>query len=216
MKKIIPALIAVTTISGISHAAEAPAPVVEQSRQNYISVGPALARMSYKINGAKADGEDPRNFFGPVFNYGRYFGESSVGVHELGVQAGLLGASEETSQVTTSAVEAPVLAVYNYNFKLGDTTRLYLGPRLGYSIIGLAVDDDLTNFRDSDSDLAFKYGVGIGIKQQFNKRFGMAVGYEYSRASSTNYSFSDNGTTITAKLTDMSSHLVVVSFAWTF
>src|ERR1043165_2554700 len=136
MKKIIPTLIAVTAVTGLARAAETPAPVVEKSVQNYISVGPAIARASYKINGAKADGEDPRNFFGPVFNYGRYFGESSVGVHELGVQVGLLGASEEASQVTTTVIEAPVLAVYNYNFKLGETPRLYLGPRVGYSIVG--------------------------------------------------------------------------------
>lgn len=216
MKKIIPGILAVTALASLTHAAETPEPVVEKSAKNYLSVGPALARLSYKINGDKAESGDPRNFFGPVFNYGRYVGESSVGAHEFGVQAGILGSSEEESQVTTDAIEIPVLAVYNYNFKLGDTTRLYLGPRAGVSLIGVALDDDVSNFRAADSDLAFKFGVGIGIKQQFTKRFGMAVGYEYSRATDTSYSLTDNGTTINAKLTDMSSHLVVISFAWTF
>lgn len=209
---IVPALL----LAGVAHAQQPPAPATPVEAPNYISVGPAYARFDYKITGDKVGSGDSRNFFGVVFNYGRYFGESSVGVHEFGVQAGILGASEKDAGATVSTVEAPIVAVYNYNFKLGDSTRLYLGPRAGISVIGLAVDDDSTNFRESDSDVAAKFGVGVGIKQQIGKTFGIAVGYEYARYTSTSFRLQDSGATVDADIRSMNSHLFAVSATWTF
>lgn len=216
MKKIL-TLGSVLALAAFARADETTAPVTTpEARANYISVGPAYARFDYKINGVKAGSDDPRNFFGVVFNYGRYFGESSVGVHEFGVQAGVMGASEKNNGVIVAAVEAPLVAVYNYNFKLGDSTRLYVGPRAGVTTLGLAVHDDNTNFRESDTDIAAKFGAGFGIRQQFTQLFGMAVGYEYSRTTDTSFHLSDSGTTYDAKLKDLESHLVVISATWNF
>lgn len=218
MKKLL-TLGSALALAAFAHADEAPAPVATpETPANYLSVGPAYARFNYNVTGTGvAPGtKRSRDFYGVVFNYGRYFGESSVGLHEIGVQAALMGTQKKDNGTILTAVEAPIVAVYNYNFKLGDSTKLYVGPRAGVTTIGLAVDNDTTNFRESDTDIAFKYGAGIGLKQQFTKLFGIAVGYEYSRTTDTSFHMSDSGSTFDAKLKDIDAHLVVISATWNF
>lgn len=218
MKKITPALL-LATLAGTSLALAGespPPPTPETGAKNHLSVGPAYARFDYKIDNAALDSFKPRDFGGVVVAYGRHFGESSFGVHELGAQAGVLASSSKNNGTLVAVIEAPLVAAYNYNFKLGDTTRLYLGPRAGFTVIGLAVDNDSTNFSRADSALAGKFGAGIGVKQQFTKRFGMSVGYEYSRITRTDFSLQDSGTTINAEFGDMNTHLLAASFVWTF
>lgn len=217
MNKIVLTALSVLAVAGYARA-QAETPVVEtkseSSGRNYISVGPAYGRVDYHDTPGVPD--DLKDYFGVVFNYGRYFGESSVGTHEIGVQAGFLGAWDEQNSVTTYATQSPLVAVYNYNFKLGDSTILYVGPRAGFVVAGFGIDDDNTNFRDYDTDIAFRYGAGIGIKQKFTKHFGMAVGYEYSRTGSTSYSLSDSGTSLNASVDNTDMHLIAISAAWTF
>ena len=198
--------------------AEEPVPVVvppsDNGGSNYISVGPTYGRANFSDTAGLPS--DLKNFYGVTFNYGRYFGESSVGVHEVSVQAAALGAYDKSGSVRTTLGEAPVLASYNYNFKLGDTTKLYIGPRVGFAVTTLGIDDHSNDFDQIDSDVAFRFGAGIGIRQRFTAHFGMAIGYEYSRTGSTSYSLSDSGTTINASLGHSDMHALVISAAWEF
>ncbi len=233
IKHLIPALL----LSPLAFAETAPAPEsaatptvistttpvyaaapVERTRANHLSVGPSFTRMDYRltVNDARDTRNNPRNFFGPEFTYGRYIGESSVGFHEVGARLAIRMGSVDNGPTSTAVVEVPFLAQYNYNFRLGDTTRLYLGPRLGFSGMGLGVADDATDFFDVDSDTSAKFGAGIGLKQQFTKLFGMSFGYEYLRGTSTRFSLRDNGVSVTARITNPESHTLAISATWTF
>lgn len=199
-------------------ASEAPVTGAERARHNYLSVGPAYSHSSYDftLNGVDASDSAPENFGGVVFNYGRLFGESSVGVHEIGAEVAVRFGGTKKNDTTTGLVEMPFLASYNYNFKLGEDTRLYLGPRVGFSAVGLSIKNDPANFDQSDGDIAGKFGAGIGVKHNFTKLFGMAVGYEYSRTTSTDFNLRDSGTSVDAKVGAMNTHLIFISAAWTF
>ncbi len=197
---------------------KAPAPAVEKTRPHRLAVGPAFTRADYdlKVNGAMTNDFAPENLFGIAVEYGYRFGETSVGFHEVGAHTALLLGSTDNGPVTTALAEMPLLARYNYNFKLGDSTRLYVGPRLGFTSIALGIEDENTDFLESDSDGAASIGAGIGLRHDFSKRFGIALGYEYTRSTSTSFSLKDSGTSYDAKISSHEAHQVSLSAAWLF
>lgn len=191
----------------------APAPVARE-RSNYMAVGPAFERVWYNLNGvaAKSADGDPTFLSGVNFEYGRYFGKSSVGTHEVGVSAAMLGGTEETpAGVDVTLVEVPVTAYYNYNFRVGESTTLFVGPRAGLVLVNLGLDGGVYD-NDSDSDVAFKYGIGLGLKQQFSPRFGMTLGMDYSRYTDTDFRVVASRFSIS----EMDSFKFYAAFAWTF
>lgn len=220
MNKII--LTATALAAATALAQEAPAPATPRERNNYIAIGAAYQKLDYKVNGVNASESngDVEDQGGITFDYGRYFGRSSLGMHEAGVNISIM-----TGTLTTeygpgipddemTLTEGSVSAYYNYNFQVANKTQIYVGPRLGFGSIMGEFDD---GYDKTEADDQFvKYGIGIGVKQKFTDSFGITLGLEYSAYSDTKLAYDGAYSGYSEKFTDMSSTKVFISAAWNF
>lgn len=181
---------------------------------NYIAVGPVYQTLSYKINGVKADKNlgDVTRLLGLSFDYGRYFGRSSIGVHEAGVTfTGMSGDNTYAGNKVT-LTEGVLSAFYNYNFQVGQKTLIYVGPRLGVAAFDAELDFAGGGSGSGDGATT-RFGIGVGVKQKFTETFGMTLGLEHAAYADFDMDY-DSG--FTGKVTDASSTKVTLSFAWNF
>lgn len=227
MKPLISSTILAFAACASSFAATAPEPIHATSASGaYLTLSGAYARASgtQNITVSGVDlGESNRgsvDFFGAELSGGAYFGESSIGMHQVELTTGLLGGSKAVDIIGNDTeftyLAAPIVVGYNYNFKLGARTFFYVGPRAGAMILSQKVKVNSSGAESSDAAATYVVGAGVGFKHFFNDTIGIEIGYDYQKLGKPKFEHEFPSGSATSQLNNPDLHLVHVGCTFRF
>lgn len=196
-----------------------------QHYRTYVSVDAQVARISSTAEIAGVSEKGTSTFGGGSLAAGAYFGEglgygkgtefddySAIGVHQVGVEIGILTQSETDSVVKEEYLLVPLLASYNYNFILPDNmAQIYVGPSLGAVI--LRADLTAPGFKAADSAVAAAAGFQAGVKVPVSRNLTVDAGYRYLRTTDMDFDF---GAGAKVKMKDLGGHFFNVGVTYVF
>lgn len=171
MKKLIPALFALSSVAAFAaepaSSAAVAEPVVKAPRQRvfYADAGLAVSDVSVVpvVAGVKGS-RDSESFGGVNLGFGSNFGESSLGYHQVGVNLTATGRFEEQGSTDVSMWASSLMFQYNYHFRPAKSVTLYVGPSVGFLSIGRWEESGSGDVDDSDSSFAFGGQAGVAIR----------------------------------------------------
>ncbi len=212
MKLMFISAVALAAASAIAAPAEESLSPSPAAKLGYIEVSADVVRFSATaaVSGT-TDEKDTSTYLGVSLGAGSYFGESDTGRHQLGLELGLLGDSEnndggkQTDRILTG------LVVYNYNFNLGKAADAYLGASAGLAHYNAELDDNFLG-KATYSDAAFAAGLQAGLKIRMSDTVSVNAGYRLLKIGD----MKDDIWGVDVKLKDLVAHDFRVSVTFSF
>lgn len=188
------------------------------------------------LPGWNAKGSGSMNLYGATVSGGAYFGDAvafgkgtefdngyDIGVHQVGLETGLLFGDEKASGPASSAkvdyLVAPILAIYNYNFVLPENRGLvYIGPCLGVVVMNTKFDAQAgaSKFGFQDAAAAAAAGFQAGVKFTMNRNLMIQAGYRLLATTDFSYEAEISGTKIQWDVKNPVSHSFSVGFSFVY
>lgn len=186
-----------------------PAADAGRFRRFYADIGPAFSRLSVtpEVLGVKGS-QTTDSYYGVNAGFGTCFGESSIGLHQAGLELTLTSRSDDVGASDVTDYASSFLAVYNYNFALGDAAHLYVGPSAGVLMLSRTVEAPGSDADDSEGVLAA--GAQAGFTVRCSKLVSLNFGYKWLISEDVELN------RFATKYTDISVHTVKADVTFRF